>query len=310
MSRSPLQELPLSRVPLPPTPLTATRSTKRPFAPDSPSLFSPTKRRILSEEGLLSDNTLKSPFHIRETLTSRPAQANAEPSPAKKLDFGASKIAKTSVTGDRLSKPPSVAPSPQLPRTPYTPSCTSNARTPLSAVDDFFSTPERLASSSHSKNPPRIVPRPLPACSDPHSVHYPGFRVYRDPHIIIPDPIDPGLFMVRTAKENLPPRRSMKKAATEPVRNEDNGLLLTPESKKRELEKMLKAKSTPATPRKIAGKERSEHTSPTPQRPAVPLGGRPWVGTPSLTEEDRRERRRLMMEEVEDGDNGIGFADL
>ncbi|KAF9268177.1 hypothetical protein L218DRAFT_954554 [Marasmius fiardii PR-910] len=302
MSRSPLQEIPLSRVPLPPTPLTASRPHKRPLSPDGPSLFSPTKRRILSEEGILSpDKTLKSPFHIRDTLASRLAQANDEPSPAKKLDYSASKIAHSSLA----SNPPSVGPSPQLPRTPYTPPSISNPRATLPTVDDFFSTPERLASSSRSRNPPRMVPRPLPACSDPHSIHYPGFRVHRDPHIFLSDPIDPELFMVKEAKENLAPRRVMKKAATEPAQNDERGLLLTPESKKRELEKMIKAKSTPATPKKTAGKERLEHTSPTPRRPAMPLGGHSWVTTPMLTEKERRERRRLMMEEVEDGDNGL-----
>ncbi|KAL0567637.1 hypothetical protein V5O48_014356 [Marasmius crinis-equi] len=303
MQRSPLQEIPLSRVPLPPTPRTTIKSNKRPLSPDGPSPLIPAKRRILSEDGILSsEKLLKSPFHIRDNIPFRILEEAVEPSPAKKLDFNAATVARSAV-GDQHSRPPSVAPSP---RTPHTQSTPKPRSTP--ATDDFFATPERLP-SSRIQNPPRLEPRPLPECSDPHSVHYPGFRVHRDPYIVVTDPIDIESFVVKAAKENLRPRSGLKKAATAPA-CVDSILGLTPDSKKKELERIFKAKSTPATPKKTAGKERLEHTSPTPQRPGVSLGARPWIGTPSLTDADKRERRRLMMEEAEVGCNEGAFPDI
>ncbi|KAL0067625.1 hypothetical protein AAF712_005340 [Marasmius tenuissimus] len=310
MQRAPLQELPLSRVPLPPTPQTVTRSNKRPLPPDGTVIFSPAKRRILSEDGItVSGKTLKSPFNIRDAVSFRASEETAESSPAKKLDFTAGKVGHGPAKGDRHSKPSSIAPSPQLPRTPHTPVSTPNGRPTPPAIDDFFATPERLP-SAHTKNPLRLIPRPLPECSDPHSAHYPGFRVHRDPHITLFDPLDDESFVVKGAKENLPPRRTLKKAVTEPVRSDNKALLLTPESKKRELEKILKAKSTPATPKKTAGKERLDHGSPTPQRTVMSFGVHPWMGTPPLTETDKRQRRLLMMEEVEVGCDEDAFGDL
>ena len=311
MQRPPLQELPLSRVPLPPTPQTVTRSKKRPLPPDGPVIFSPAKRRILSEDGIavLPGKTLKSPFHIPNAVPFRIPEGVAEPSPARKLDFTAGKVGHDPAKGDRHSKPTSTAPSPQLRRMPHTPVSTPNARPTTPVMDDFFATPERLP-LSHTKNPPRLMPRLLPECSDPHSAHYPGFRVHRDPHLMIFDPLDAEYFIVKGAKENLPPRTTLKKAVTEPARSDNKALLLTPDSKKRELEKILKAKSTPATPKKTAGKERLDHTSPTPQRILAPFGVHPRKGTTPLTDTDRRQRRRLMMEEVEVGCNENVFGDL
>lgn len=86
----PLCELPLERfvdVPLTPVPATPQRKHKRPLSPGTPNLFSPTKRRILTQEGVFSpEKTIKRSFvssdrdlAIHDVLMQ---------SPARKLDFG------------------------------------------------------------------------------------------------------------------------------------------------------------------------------------------------------------------------------
>jgi len=99
----PLRDLPLERfidVPFPLIHTTPRRTHKRPLSPGTPNLFSPTKRRILAQEGVFSpEKTVKSsivPSHralvVRDVLSQ---------SPARKLDFGQpppnnNKIASTS----------------------------------------------------------------------------------------------------------------------------------------------------------------------------------------------------------------------
>jgi hypothetical protein len=89
-------------------------------------------------------------------------------------------------------------------------------------------------------------------------------------------------------KENIVLKRKIKKDPLDPKLR-----LLTP---KQELEKLFKAKLTPATPRKITSKEWQVVTSPTPRR----TGLRSRPGTPVLSEEEKRQRRQMLKDEVEE----------
>ncbi|KAF9076941.1 hypothetical protein BDP27DRAFT_1312856 [Rhodocollybia butyracea] len=254
------------------------RPNKRPFSPDGPVLFSPAKRRILTQEGIFSpEKMIKSPFRA-------PA--------LKKLEFRSLASPLTFARPSTPVKPcttRSLAPSPEIGPTIVT---KSTPRRTLNDADDFFATPERLHTPSPSPSY-TLVPRDLPPPMDPQSIHYPGFTVYQDPHIPVISSVDLDYFPLEDrdeSKENFAPRRKLKKAITDPVDAR------TPESKKKELEKLFKAKSTPATPRKTASRETHEVTSPTPRRPGL----RTKVGTPVITEEEKRQRRRMLRDEVEE----------
>jgi len=85
----PLRELPLERfidVPFRPVPATPRQAHKRPLSPGTPNLFSPTKRRILAQEGVFSpEKTIKSSI-----APSYRALVIRDQGPARKLDFGQS----------------------------------------------------------------------------------------------------------------------------------------------------------------------------------------------------------------------------
>ncbi|ESK94458.1 hypothetical protein Moror_8116 [Moniliophthora roreri MCA 2997] len=302
-SRPPLREIPLSEAP---APVNVPKSHKRSLSPDGPRLFSPAKRRILCEEGILSPQKMsRTPFRSRDIFS----DLRTESSPAKRLDFSVTKRTEAECTS--ATKIRNLASSSELAsRTPHTPSPAHHNRTPNPAEDDFFATPDRLPLLSRSSKSSRTIPRELPACSEVHSIHYPGFQVHRDAFIVIPEPINIELFAVEAAKENMPPRKALRKITTEASCVDGKAILPTPSSKKRDLEKLVKAKSTPVTPKKVAGKDRLVPNSPTPQRPALSLGAvQNWVGTPIVSEEQRILRKQLMMEEVEDNENGdsVGF---
>ncbi|KIK67831.1 hypothetical protein GYMLUDRAFT_795221 [Collybiopsis luxurians FD-317 M1] len=302
----PLGEWPLERF-LPSSSKSSgpSRPNKRPLSPGGPSLFSPAKRRILAQEGILSpEKTIKSPLKGYGVgfgdLLREPG------SPAKKLDFGLPQPeAATSSASTRPSTPSRAVLSRSLAPSPELVSKASAKSTPRRTFDndDFFATPDRLSSSKSSHLPPplfNLVSRELPAPPDPQSVHYPGFVVHQDAHnpVINPAALD-SLSQLEDHdewKENVVPRRKVKKAITESV--EGKSTLLTPSSKKLELEKLFKAKMTPATPRKTASKERHEVTSPTPRRYGLRSDSK--TGTPVISEEEMKQRRRLLRDEVED----------
>lgn len=260
-----------------------TRPNKRPLSPGGPSLFSPTKRRLLTQEGIFSpDKTVKIPFRGRSSPGGSFGDLLQGPgSPAKRLDHGRSLKSQSSEL--RVSSTPvrSQAPSPEV-----LSKMASNSTPRRNFVDDdFFATPERLQPSF------TLVPRELPPTSDPQSIHYPGFIVYQDPHLLIMNPVSREVTLELEDdewKENVLPRRKIKKTITDPFPAKS-----TP---KQELERLFKARSTPATPRKVASKERQEVTSPTPRRTALCS----QAGTPIITEEEKRQRRQMLRDEVEE----------
>lgn len=260
----------------------SSRPNKRPLSPEGPNLFSPAKRRILTQEGIFSpDKTMKSSLRGRSSPGGSFADLLQTGSPAKRLDYGRPPKSSSSELPTLSNPVRSQAPSPEV----FSKMASNSTPRRNIVDDDFFATPERLQPSF------TLIPRELPPASDPQSIHHPGFTIHRDAHILVMN--SEGLQITLEEdkdewKENIPQRRKIKKAITEPL----PAKVLTP---KQELEKLFKAKSTPATPRKVASKEWQEPTSPTPRR----TGLRSRVGTP-VTEEEKRQRRQMLRDELEE----------
>ncbi|KAF8204792.1 hypothetical protein BJ912DRAFT_9122 [Pholiota molesta] len=245
----PLQELPLEAFLLPaPSSLKPIKLSKRPHSPGGPTPFSPAKRRILSEEGIFSSEmTSKSPLPRGKDAFASPARFSkvlAGPaSPARVLDFGLPKNgggdpqkrsavhsmttrnASSSQISSSSSSRSGLAPSPELkPRSTRTPAVTSESQSGMNSFDE-------LSSLSLSPLPASLtfVPRELPPQADPRSIHYPGFSVFQDSHTIIypsaqtdelpASSSDDMEVDVDIYKENQPPRRKIRKAATEPTKS-------------------------------------------------------------------------------------------
>jgi hypothetical protein len=315
----PLQELPLDQFlsPNPNLPFASKlRPNKRPLSPGGPNLYSPAKRRILNEEGIFSpEKTTKSPISSRGTPAHFTDVLSGPSSPARKLDFGVPKhsikgvgASSTAALDKTPARPASLsnrlAPSPELkPKTRS--SCPGDYE-----MDDYFSMPN-CSSSSHSSAIHIPVPHEMPPPPDPQSVHYPGFRVHSDTHNLTP--VDDDLESLSLfdnnkdgQKENLPPRRKPRKVATAP--NTDlKSQLFSPDAKKREVEKLGRAKSTPVTPKRLAGGDGQEPgDSPTPRRLVVGLAQAVTSSTPRAKERERREMRRALQDEVDDADEDQG----
>lgn len=314
----PLQDLPLDRLlPHPPS-----RPHKRPLSPGGPSLYSPAKRRILNQEGIFSpEKTIKSPISTRATPSRFIDVLSGPSSPARKLDFGVLKHA-VKVPGveatpvHQTSTSNRLAPSPELKHNPQPP-------WPDDDMDDYFNMPTSSSSRSSTipisvpremlpppdpQSIPISVPREMPPPLDPQSVHYPGFRVHCDAHILLTSVHDDlgTLSLIDNnkdaQKENVAPRRKAHKMAT--ALNADlKSPLFSPDARKREMGKLGKAKSTPVMPRKFPGSDRGDSgNSPTPHRLGIGLTLATTSSTPRAMEKERGEMRRALQDEVDDAD--------
>ena len=161
------------------------------------------------------------------------------------------------------------------------------------------------SSSSRSSAVPTSVPREMPPPPDPQSVHYPGFHVHCDTHVLIIS-VDNDLETLSLTdndkegqKENLAPRRKPRKVVTAP--NTDlKSQFFSPDAKKREIEKLGRAKSTPVTPKRHLGRdEQGSGGSPTPRRSGMRLIQAMTSSTPRAMEMERREMRRALQDEVD-----------
>ncbi|TFY55952.1 hypothetical protein EVG20_g9125 [Dentipellis fragilis] len=313
MKRTPLADLPLERflpastdanIPRHATsPFKQPGSNKRPLSPTGPTPFSPAKRRILEQEGLLSPpKTPLSSSSSRSSGRFAPTYfhdlVKGPDSPARKLDFKPDALQSASAGGSRSPSTPSrttrhtsdgrTRTSPRLvakssarqaSQSPPTPQPSSASATPASA-----SAPAPAASpAGPSTSTPLMIPREMPPPPDRLSMHYPGFDVHQDTHIPLlrasdvmaaPEPA-PGK---EEEKENLPPRRRVRKAATEPT---------TLDGKK-----ALDGKRAKSTPRGL--KERNEADDATPRRSA-----RLGTSAASAKRSAAQERRRMMEDEVD-----------
>ncbi|KAK0499844.1 hypothetical protein EDD18DRAFT_865104 [Armillaria luteobubalina] len=305
----PLREWPLERfvpagsnLPPPTNPFKSDRPHKRAHSP-TPTPFSPTKRRILFGEGIfLPEKTVKSPLRQRLASPARFTEILQGPgSPAKKLDFGS--MGRLSTCGPLFpsSEPEddvssssrhALAPSPRLSSSLVQKDPTASADTPRYA-------PSSTSTQSTSSLPPR---EPIPTFPD-HSIHYPGFDVYPDadiemlPPIILPSPSD---LSKDSHKENLPPRRRVKKASAVV---EGEHIAWSADPKTQELQRKYMLKSTPAqlhplpsTPKKTPGKVPRVSASPTPRRYHTRLSAK----KPTLTDAEKKRRRHIMETEADE----------
>ncbi|KAG5648886.1 hypothetical protein DXG03_000235 [Asterophora parasitica] len=277
----PLQELPLDQF-LPPNPNLPSTSRKRPLSPGGPGFFSPAKRRILNEEGIF-----KSPVSGRGTPARFTEVLTGPSSPARKLDFGSPKATRRAAVE---TTPPRVASS-------------SNRLAPSPHVKEDHEMEAYFIRPSSSSQPPssNITPRETPPPQDPQSIHYPGFRVYFDTHVVLAPVEEPpatpstpgGEKEKETLKENVVPRRRPRK----PVIALDVGLktqLFSPHAKERPLGK---AKSTPMTP--VTCDKADQCGSPTPRRFMAGQSS----STTRLTEMERKDMRRLLQDEADAGES-------
>ncbi|KAF8913751.1 hypothetical protein CPB84DRAFT_4529 [Gymnopilus junonius] len=237
----PLQELPLEHFlqPLNPNVPVSSKQTignKRQLSPGRPSLFSPTKRRILNDEGIhLPEKTIKAPLPSSRTASMTPSVRLSHPdSPARVLHFGLPK----NLQGDPQKRPvhkglavdmafihePSssssrLVSSPELkPKT--TPRISTRRSQDAHPQNRTGFEDVHVSSSSANLVIPSFVPRELPPQTDPGSIHFPGFFVYQDTQVAVyPTAMmeanevckrDP-MVDSDTHKENLPPRRRTKK---------------------------------------------------------------------------------------------------
>ncbi|KAJ6539561.1 hypothetical protein B0H19DRAFT_1179597 [Mycena capillaripes] len=295
----PLEELPLDLC-LPPNPNLPQRTNKRVH---SPSLFSPTKRRILAEEGIISPGALKSPIRVSAFPVGRDSGGD---SPAKKLDFG---LPKNSPASARLPhNAPTSATEFHMMRLTR-PNTTLDAFTPSTSTSpvhvddvqemiDYFSTPSEGISSRLARGAVLQTPRDIPPPVDPQSIHYPGFVVFQDAYTVTGPAITIDVDAMSSPqkepeKENVQPRRKPRKSATAPTSSDLKTRLTSPDAR------LAKANSTPCTPGRSLAGERLNSTTPTARRPEVILT-RDTRLTPKVQDMERRELRRRLVEEVDD----------
>ncbi|KAJ6490364.1 hypothetical protein C8R47DRAFT_468021 [Mycena vitilis] len=290
----PLKDLPLDNF-LPPNPNLPERPNKRLH---SPSIFSPTKRRILAEEGIISGGSVKS--SIRRVRAFPVSCRSSVDSPAKKLDFGLSKNSPASARSPHNAPTSAMPPTPtRLTRQNTTPDAfTSSTSTPADDAQemiDYFSTPSEGISARQAPASVSQIPRDIPPPVDPQSIHYPGFVVCQDAYIVT------GPAMIVEAdtisspqkeaeKENALPRRKPRKSVTAPTSSDLKSRLVSPDTR------LAKANSTPCTPGRSLASERFGSATPTPRRPEVVLT-RDTRLTPKLQDSERRELRRRLVEE-------------
>ncbi|KAJ7228455.1 hypothetical protein GGX14DRAFT_612964 [Mycena pura] len=283
----PLKELPLDSF-LPPDPNLPQRPNKRSHSP-SPSLFSPTKRRILAEEGIIiGGGSVRSPARLRALPVSRDRGSE---SPVKKHDGGPHK---NSVASAR--SPPSASYiAIELQTTRLTRRQTRHSASlptvdaSLHRYEDDSSLLTEDTSSRSARVAPVQIPRDIPPPVDPRSIHYPGFQVHQDPYVFVgpavaleaDSPLSPEK---DTLKENVPPRRKARKS------NAAFDLKAHIVSSD--------AKATPRTPGKLFTRERSTSATPTACRPDNVLTWDTRL-TPKLGDRERREMRRQLAHEVD-----------
>lgn len=323
----PLQDLPLDRFLLsnPNLSASAIKSNKRPLSPSGPTLFSPAKRRILNEEGIFSpEKSWKGPLPCSKGSLASPVRFQdvlAGPaSPARVLDFGSPKNA----AGDPYERPPSsaaaleasssrttsstqdLAPSPELKAR-----ITRQARVvpptyPLEHSGNLFDDDSPVLSSPLC-GVPSFIPRELPPQPDPCSIHYPGFVVFQDPHVIVFSfqDSDPSLSLKKievdhdAIKENILPQRKTRKVTRAPsssdLKSRDNAQ--DSNVKKTDLMNathkgiMMSGVNLSTTPRSV-------------------MNGKRKVTTPASTPQaTKRALRQSMMDEVDRGEGQMDDMD-
>ena len=279
--RRPLQDLSIDRF-LQPNPSNP-RPNKRPLSPGGPSLYSPAKRRILNEEGILSpEKPWKSPISIVDGPELFAHVLRGPQSPAKILDFGTPQCRKGSSARDSTPNRPTTRSVTRLAASPEFKSLSHPPSRQLDAdqeIDDYFS-----GTSGPSSKPLKRPKQSTIPLVDSQSIHYPGFRVYCDKRTAlhtqeIKSSNSESDSEMDDFKENIAPRKKLAKAVP-PSRP------LPLEEKTRDAEKLGKSNFTP---KKIFGMDKCHSIgSPTPRRAlrGVQLG----TGSTEKSVVDKRRR--------------------
>ncbi|KAH9899717.1 hypothetical protein C8Q73DRAFT_680807 [Cubamyces lactineus] len=314
---------------------------KRPYSPGLGCLDSPAKRRLKATEGAGVLTHTRSPLsassnNARFAPPRFHALLQGPDSPVKKLDFGHPQ----SVEGDPLSavsEPTAASTLHSISRTPRrSPRGSSGTRVRRSprlyakTANAWLEGPVASGQSTPPAEPtspsrgtsglgPILIPRVISG-PDPQSIHYPGFDIYQDPYTVLPTPASvtssvdhdgDGLSSDKEQdKENHPPRRrSSKKTANlaTPEVSLIKVALLSPSSK-RSLENVETTKLTPASPhpRHVCDYLSTTHRTPKERVPFTTIPAHTLAGvTPGRTplgKEERKQMRRALEAEVDDGD--------
>ncbi len=171
-----------------PTSLTGSKRSRSPSL--AHSIFTPAKRRILEQEGLI----LTSRSRLRASTSTHSlsrallhAPDNPKHLPAPSLAKGDTPLP-IPIHPDPLDLPSSHEPrrvSPRLSTSPNSKSCSSATTTPTRS-SPRKAHPQASSSSSSRHVRHTMVPREMPPPPNRRSVHYPGFDVHQDTHIALP----------------------------------------------------------------------------------------------------------------------------
>jgi len=299
--RRPLQDLPLDHFLQPnpdlPNPSNS-RPNKRPFSPGGPTLYSPAKRRILSEEGIFPPaKPWKSPISIVDGPELFAHVLSGPQSPAKILNFGTPRCRKGFSSINFTPNRPTTRSVTRLATSPEFKSLSHPPSRQLGAdqeIDDYFS-----GTPGPSQPPKRPKQSTLPPV-DFQSIHYPGFRVYRDKRTTLhTQEIDSSNTEDDSEtddfKENILPRKKLANTV-----HLNPGTISRPlplEEKTRDAEKRGKGNSTP---KKIFGMDKFIG-SPTPRRALRGVQSGPWSTEKSVLDKRRRTSARVSRAEGREG---------
>ena len=303
------------------------RPNKRPHSPSVGSPAAPAKRRMRGSESVNTPRLAKSPLSGSSTSARfAPAHFHAllqgPDSPAKRLDFGSSEASDSTACEALSNRGGSGTPRRSPKRTPLRCRLSSSRKTG-SPSPSATSCPAKQIGADDARPTVRVpvaaqvlIPRAV-VPPDPQSVHYPGFVIHQDPHIVLPssssiadtetDVVDQDI-----NKENVaPPRRKALKKVSAPC---------TPTDKPRLKSSLFSPSSTDAKtsfPKSPHPRHVQDYLS-TPRPVSIPkardglLGVSPaatLVGaTPTRTPLDRNSRRK-MRQVLEDEVDGVDDND-
>ncbi|KAM5535534.1 hypothetical protein V8D89_010871 [Ganoderma adspersum] len=316
--------------PTPSAPGTPERPNKRPHSPSVGPFGGPVKRRLKAREGAASPKYVKSPLSgSSNSARFAPAHFHAllqgPDSPAKRLDFGSDTSDATACedrgggTPRRTPKQsPSASPSIKASKVRRSPRLTARtSRSPFASGEEGVSgsnntgqtltgVDERTAAIRALTTAPLIIPRVLTP-PDRQSIHYPGFDVYQDPHIVIPVAFSPSADLSPADKEhdkeNVAPRRKSSKKTSAPVTPSDTAWLkaeLLSPSVKSSVKKHVPASPHPKHVHDYLTTPKERTLRPLVSPAATLVGATP--GRTPLGKDERKLMRRAMEEELDDVD--------
>lgn len=320
--------------PTPSAPGTPSRPNKRPHSPSVGLLDGPAKRRLKGGEGIVSPKYVKSPLSGSRTgARFAPAHFHAllqgPDSPAKRLDFGSDTSDATACEDGGSGTPwrspkqsSSTSTSTKTTKVRRSPRPTARtSRSPLASGEEGRSgsnnpgqtlagADERTAAVRALTTVPLIIPRVVTP-PNRQSIHYPGFDIYQDPHIVLSVASNCSTDLISTSsaddrehdKENVAPRRKSSKKTSAPIAPSNMAWLkagLLSPSARGSVKKQVPASPHPKHVHDYLTTPKERTLRPTVSPAATLVGATP--GRTPLGEEERKLMRRAMEEELDDID--------